>query len=77
MEDQVIRQSEHAARKPHACKICRKVISKGTTYTLTVGIFDSRFQSIHNHSTCLDDREEYLNDQNQKEGCGEWSQKEF
>lgn len=77
MEDQVFEQSEHKALKPHVCKICQKVISKGTTYTLTIGIFDSHFQSIHNHSACLNDREEYLNDQSRKEGCGEWSQKEF
>jgi hypothetical protein len=78
MEDQIIRQSTHKARKVHTCKICRKEISKGTKYSLTVGIFDGRLlESIHNHTVCLSDRAEYINDQKRKEGCGEWGQQEF
>ena len=45
---------------------------------MTVGIFDGRLlESIHNHTVCLSDRAEYINDQKRKEGCGEWGQQEF
>jgi len=77
METQIIRQSTHKASKTHECKICRKEITKGTSYVLTVGKWDGRFDSIRNHSECIDNRKEYLNDQKKREGCGEWAQSEF